>query len=1214
ENIATVDGTGLVTALVPGTVTVTATTNDGGFTSSSVITVEAAPIPVTGIAVTPDAATVTEGGILQLTAAVEPSDADDAGVIWSSDDESVATVDGSGLVTALVPGTATVTATTNDGSFTSSSIITVEAAPVPVTGIAVTPDVATVTEGDILQLTAAVEPSDADDAGVIWTSDDENIATVDGSGLVTALVPGTVTVTATTNDGGFTSTSEISVLPRLDRVGSWSEPIPFGIVPVAVANLPDGRLVVWSSKYKDYFGGADGFTYTELFDPFMGPNGMPLGEKSTSTNHDMFCPGINNLPNGMILVTGGSSNAKATLYDYSTETWIATDNMNIGRGYQGSVTLSDGSVMVIGGSWSGGLAPQGEKIAELWRQETGWKVLPGLRSDILFNQNDLDFEEEGVYRADNHSWLWAAPNGKVFHAGPSEDMHWIDVAANGSFEFAGKRSNDTYSMKGTTVMFDVGKILKVGGATSYASGDAAKDNSYVIDINDENNVTVTPTVNNLQYSRTMHNSVVLPDGKVLVTGGLSTARVFTDEGARLNGELYDPETNTWSVVAGMQVPRTYHSVSILQADGRVFVGGGGLCVTCSNHLDAEIYSPGYLFDSDGNLAERPVISAPEAADYNSTIVVNGSAGIQEFSFIKMSSSTHSTNNEQRRIPLTFSGNGTYTLNVPDRNLLPPGYYMLFAIGANGTPSIAESVLVGVPTVLVEEVLVSPSYVDMQSGEIQLLEASIFPNNAEDQTVVWSSNDNSVASVDSNGVVTAVASGTAVILATSGDGRSMASANIIVDGGCTLSNVALGGMAIQSSVYGNGLASLAVDGNRVGGTPHSNSQGIADLQHTQEETSPWWQIDLGSSYFLEELLIYNRTDKLQSRLRDFHVFVSNTPFSTQESLQDLLENSNISDYYFAGSASLEETIELRTDGRFIRIQLSDNGILHMSEVEILGCIIGNSLCEGTTPVTISQSGPYLDSDDLQTLIGSPSGGTWSLASSDGTFDPSIGPGTYTVSYTYDNGEGCVQTAAENIIVKAACDGVPPIEISSFGPYLDTNQVQELTANPSGGTWSGASTDGTFDPGIGPGIYTVTYTYDNGLGCVQTESIEIKVISLDEECNLSNIAIGGTSTQSSTYGDGLASLAINGSTVGSSPNSNSSGSANLQHTLEEESPWWQVDLGSLYTLGNLKIHNRSNGFESRLNFFYVLVSPTPFPDGSGLGDLLSDGEVESYYFSG
>ena len=146
---------------------------------------------------------------------------------------------------------------------------------------------------------------------------------------------------------------------------------------------------------------------------------------------------------------------------------------------------------------------------------------------------------------------------------------------------AGFRSTDGFSMKGTTVMFDIGKILKVGGAESYDDRDPANDNSYVIDINGGygSTPTVTPTSNKVQFSRTMHNSTVLPNGEVLITGGLSESLVFTYGGARLTAEIFNPTTNSWRSVAGMQTPRTYHSVAILMIDGRVFVGGGGLCPT-----------------------------------------------------------------------------------------------------------------------------------------------------------------------------------------------------------------------------------------------------------------------------------------------------------------------------------------------------------------------------------------------------------------------------------------------------------------------------------------------------------------------------------------------------------------------------------------------------------------------------------------------------------
>lgn len=476
--------------------------------------------------------------------------------------------------------------------------------------------------------------------------------------------------------------------------GKWSDPIPFDIVPVAVANLPDGRLLTWSSKYHDNFGGADGFTFTQIFDPSIGLDGATLPETVTNTNHDMFCPGINNLADGRILATGGSSSERASIYNPVTETWSSAGDMNIPRGYQGAVTLSDGSAFTIGGSWSGG---QGDKDAEIWTAELGWRVLPGLQNELLWNIDDDNNEPQGVYRLDNHAWLFAAPNGKIFHAGPGETMHWLDVSGNGSSTVVGNRGDDIFAINGSAVMFDIGKILKFGGSFTYSNGSPSSDNAYVIDINDENNVTVTPTLNAAAEGRIYSSSVALPTGDVLVLGGMDTSVPFSDTGAHLSAELYHSDTNMFTTVASMQIPRTYHSAGILLNDGRIFYGGGGLCGNCGNlnHKDAQIYSPPYLFDSNGDLAARPSLSAPDNAFYDSTLSVLGSTDITEFAFMRMSSATHSVNNEQRRIPVTFSGsNGTYQLNVPNANLMPPGYYMLFAINSAGVPSISKAVLVG----------------------------------------------------------------------------------------------------------------------------------------------------------------------------------------------------------------------------------------------------------------------------------------------------------------------------------------------------------------------------------------------------------------------------------------------------------------------------------------------------------------------------------------
>jgi galactose oxidase len=105
------------------------------------------------------------------------------------------------------------------------------------------------------------------------------------------------------------------------------------IVPSASANLPDGRVVFWSAYSKMNFGGNRGETWISIFDPTTGLSTEALIE---NTNHDMFCPGTAVLPDGRVMVTGGSSSGKVTFYDQGTDTWSSGQDMNIGRGYHSS--------------------------------------------------------------------------------------------------------------------------------------------------------------------------------------------------------------------------------------------------------------------------------------------------------------------------------------------------------------------------------------------------------------------------------------------------------------------------------------------------------------------------------------------------------------------------------------------------------------------------------------------------------------------------------------------------------------------------------------------------------------------------------------------------------------------------------------------------------------------------------------------------------------
>ena len=153
------------------------------------------------------------GEILELTATITPDDATDKSVKWTSSDTDVATVT-DGKVTAVAAGSATITA--QAGNVKAECTITVS--PVEVTSISLNRTSATLSVGEILELTATITPDDATDKTVKWTSSDTDVATVT-DGKVTAVATGSATITAYSNNG-YSDTCRIVVVSRPDAGGS----------------------------------------------------------------------------------------------------------------------------------------------------------------------------------------------------------------------------------------------------------------------------------------------------------------------------------------------------------------------------------------------------------------------------------------------------------------------------------------------------------------------------------------------------------------------------------------------------------------------------------------------------------------------------------------------------------------------------------------------------------------------------------------------------------------------------------------------------------------------------------------------------------------------------------------------------------------------------------------------------------------------------------
>lgn len=418
----------------------------------------------------------------------------------------------------------------------------------------------------------------------------------------------------------------------------------------------------------------------------------------------MFCPAISSLQDGRILIQGGSNAAVTSFYDPKTNGFTRGPDMKIARGYQSSVTLSNNRIFTIGGAYSG---PLRSKDGELFDSATStWTALPGAKVAPM-----LTTDAEGIWREDNHAWLFAWKNGSVFQAVPSKAMNWYGTSGTGSQAAAGVRDTTDDAMCGIFVMYEPGKILTAGGSPDYTNS-AATARAHIISIDAPNTNAAVERVADMTYARGFSNAVVLPDGTVLVTGGQPRSLVFTDTDGSLYAELFNPVTKTWKVLAAESVPRNYHSVSILLADGRVFSGGGGLCwvatvggssVNCNklvDHPDGQVFSPPYLFNADGSAASRPAISTLSATSVKVggrlRISVATSATGLKFVLVRIGSVTHSVNTDQRRIPLTsVTGSGVeYIATLPsDSGVLIPGSYYLFIINTQGVPSVARTVLV-----------------------------------------------------------------------------------------------------------------------------------------------------------------------------------------------------------------------------------------------------------------------------------------------------------------------------------------------------------------------------------------------------------------------------------------------------------------------------------------------------------------------------------------
>lgn len=466
--------------------------------------------------------------------------------------------------------------------------------------------------------------------------------------------------------------------------GAWGPSTSWPFVPIHAAIDGNGNLLT--------YGRADSEGSNE-FDVWN-PRTRQHTTSRNTTGSDLFCSiTVQDPDSGSLFVLGGDEdngrdNDYALKFDNGRLTAIpGAERMNEARWYPSATPLSDGRILIQGGIKRDAPFEDQEPIftPEIYTPGQGFRLLPGARSEVY----------------DNNGWYyprtWLMPNGRIFGIAAGS-TYYIDVEGSGSVtRLAGTGRNGAGTV-GASVAFatyDVGKALLVGGQE--LSGRNLTRSAAIVDLT--NNPPTVDPIAAPRYGRDWANATVLPTGEVFVNGGSSVGRgdqSRNENMASRTPEMFNPGTGQWrdmATVSGIE-SRLYHSTQVLLADGTVWTGGGGLPGQLT-HRNARIYYPPYLYNRDGSPAQRPNLAGvPPRAEWGSTVPVTVSGSIDSAVLIRNGSQTHATN-AQLRVPVAMQQSGnTVRFTVPtNRNVVPPGDYMLFVVD-DGVPSVAQILTVG----------------------------------------------------------------------------------------------------------------------------------------------------------------------------------------------------------------------------------------------------------------------------------------------------------------------------------------------------------------------------------------------------------------------------------------------------------------------------------------------------------------------------------------
>lgn len=450
--------------------------------------------------------------------------------------------------------------------------------------------------------------------------------------------------------------------------------------------LRDGRVLVIAGSGNDEANFRAGQFTTHVWNPTTG------AMVQVPTPEDMFCAGHVTLPDGRILIQGGTKEwwtptsgfkglRSSYIFNPATNQFTRTNDANEGRWYPTLTKLENGNVW-MGGGLTDQANGHGAHTTEMFNTPTS--------SWLPTAQVPQTWSYWGEYP---HMFLLG--DGRMFYTGahtfgdqrPGSGSSLYNWRTAQVADVPGLRDKDLRDHAGSVLLPPAQnqRFMIAGGG--YIDRGAAPTNSVdIVDMN-ETNPTWRPAPAMPGPGRQYVNLTNMFDRTVLASNGSTGNRTGNISAA----SIYTPSTNAWTTVPADPVGRNYHSMNLLLPDGRVMILGSNP-IDGSVEMRVSIYNPPYLFKGT-----RPTVtSAPTAAKYGQSISLGVTGAIASASLTSPMSSTHQTDTNTRLVDLPITGTGTTrTAAVPSNAaLLPPGPYMLTVLDDKGAVSVARWITIG----------------------------------------------------------------------------------------------------------------------------------------------------------------------------------------------------------------------------------------------------------------------------------------------------------------------------------------------------------------------------------------------------------------------------------------------------------------------------------------------------------------------------------------